>query len=97
MRKVRDTIIAFIERFVSYFIIGVPISILFHLLFLNVLPRYLQYMEPMPIRQIVSGAVFAILIASIIAAIVPPERLGEAVMNGFYKFAKAIAELLKKR
>jgi len=50
----------------------------------------------MPVRQIIVGAIFATLIASIIAAIVPPERLGEAVMNGLYKLAKAIAELAKK-
>jgi len=89
-------VIDFVVRFVSYFIIGVPIIVIFHLLFLNVLPRYLRYMEPMPIRQIIIGAIFAALIVSIILAIVPPERLGKAVVEGFNKLVKALVKFMKK-
>jgi len=90
-------VIDLVVRFVSYFIIGVPIIVLFHLLFLNVLPRYLLYMEPMPIRQIIIGAIFVALIVSIMFAIVPPERLGQAMADGFYKLVKALTKFAKKR
>jgi len=85
-----------VVRFVLYFITGAPIIALFHLLFLNVLPRYLRYMEPMPVRQIIVQAIFASLMVSTIFAIVPPERLGQAVVDGFYGLVKALAKFVKK-
>jgi len=87
MGEIRELIAAFIGRFIFTFVIAVPVLILF----LNILPRCLRYMNPMTIKDVVFFAVFTALFS----AIIPPERLGLTVIDALSRFARSLAEYVK--
>jgi len=82
----------FIGRFITALVIGIPI----YILFLSILPRYLGYMEPKSIEEAVLGVISATLFFAIIATFVPPEQLGQVVVDKLSRFAKNIAKYLRR-
>jgi len=88
MGETHKLIATFIDRFVFYLMLALPIFILSY----SILPRYLRYIDPKPIED----AVFEAVIAALLMAIISPVRLGQAVVEGFNKLVKALVEFMKK-
>jgi len=88
MHKIYDLIITFIDRFILLLMLAIPIFIFSD----SILPRYLRYIDPKPIED----AVFEAVITALLMAIIPPVKLGEAVVEGFNKLIKALIEFVKK-
>jgi len=88
MGEIRKLIATFIDRFILLFVLAIPIFILGD----SILPRYLRYIDPKPVED----AVFEAVIVALLMAIIPPVKLGEAVVKGFNKLVKALIEFVKK-
>jgi len=88
MGEIRKLVAVFIGRFIFTFVIAVPVLILF----LNILPYYLRYMDPMTIKDIVFYTIFTALFS----AIIPPERLGLVVIDALSRFVRGLAGYVKR-
>jgi len=88
MGGIRELIATFIGRFIFTFAIAAPILTLF----LNILPRYLRYMNPITVKD----TVFLAVLTALFSAIIPPERLGLAVIDALSRLARSLAKYVKR-
>jgi len=88
MGEIHKLIATFIDRFIFYLVLALPIFILSY----SILPRYLRYIDPKSIED----AVFEAVIAALLMAIIPPVKLGQAVVEGFNKLVKTLVKFVKK-
>jgi len=88
MGEIHKLIATFIDRFIFFLVLAIPILIFGD----SILPRYIRYIDPKPIED----AVFEAVIAALLMAIIPPVKLGQAVVEGFNKLVKTLVKFMKK-